>query len=277
MITRFAPSPTGPLHIGHAYSAILAHDMAKAAGGQFLLRMEDTDLERSRPEWDQLIQDDLAWLGLAWPSPILRQSEHLDRYDAALKQLEAMDLLYPCRCTRADIKAAASAPQEGSVHGPVYPGTCRGRLMADKGPGDAIRLDMAKAVDHVDALTFFESGEAHRGTHTIDPNDLVTKVGDIVLGRKESGIVAYFMASALDDDHQNITDVVRGEDLFDFTGVQVLLLTLLGLQVPQYHHHRLIRDDDGKRLAKRDDARAIRQYREDGATPLDIRRMVGID
>ncbi len=276
MITRFAPSPTGPLHIGHAYSAILAYEMAMRAGGTFLLRMEDTDLERSRREWDQLIQDDLHWLGLSWPKPILRQSEHIERYDTALKQLEAMDLLYPCRCTRADIKAAASAPQEGSVHGPVYPGTCRGRSMADKAPGDAIRLDMSKAIERAGPLTFIETGQTHNGRHSIDLDDLVKSVGDIVLGRRQSGIVAYFMASALDDDFQGITDVVRGEDLFEFTGVQVLLLTLLGLSIPRYHHHRLIRDDQGKRLAKRDDARAIRQYREDGASPLDIRRMVGL-
>ena len=148
--------------------------------------------------------------------------------------------------------------------------------MADKAPGDAIRLDMSKAIERAGPLTFIETGQTHNGRHSIDLDDLVKSVGDIVLGRRQSGIVAYFMASALDDDFQRITDIVRGEDLFEFTGVQVLLLTLLGLSIPRYHHHRLIRDDQGKRLAKRDDARAIRQYREDGASALDIRRMVGL-
>ncbi|MEL6168471.1 MAG: tRNA glutamyl-Q(34) synthetase GluQRS [Pseudomonadota bacterium] len=276
MITRFAPSPTGPLHIGHAYSAMLAHDRAMAAGGIFRLRFEDTDLERARPEWEAAIVDDLAWLGLTWPEPPLRQSEHLDRYDTALGQLADMGLLYPCSCTRADIRAAASAPQEGSVHGPLYPGTCRGRSMESRKPGDALRLDMARAADTTGPITFHETGPAHAGTHRIASNDLVRTAGDIVLARKDTGMVAYFMASALDDIYETITEVVRGEDLFAFTGVQVLLLALLGASAPTYHHHRLIRDEAGKRLAKRDDARAIAAYRADGATPADIRARVGL-
>jgi glutamyl-Q tRNA(Asp) synthetase len=275
--TRFAPSPTGPLHLGHAYSAILGHDMARAAGGRFLLRMEDTDLERCRPEYEAGIIDDLTWLGLTWDGPVHRQSAHIAAYNARLDRLVDRGLLYPCSCTRADIRAALSAPQEGVAFA-VYPGTCRGRPMADRRPGDALRLDMARALATLPAsrLVFDETGPAHAGPHRIDPADALERIGDVVLSRKGEDIVAYFLASALDDAGQGITHVVRGEDLFDFTPVQVILLRLYGLTVPTYHHHRLIRDADGKRLAKRDDARAIARYRAEGATPADIRAMVGL-
>lgn len=277
MITRFAPSPTGPLHLGHAFSAITAHDMARAAGGRFLLRMEDTDLERSKPQWEAQIIDDLTWLGLTWDGPILRQSEHLARYNLALARLADMGLLYPCACTRAEIRAAQSAPQEG-VTFDVYPGTCRHRAYIDRQPGDALRLHMDKALDllQIRAVGFTETGETHRGDHALDPAFARTHIGDVVLGRRDLDTAAYFLASALDDIEQSITCVIRGVDLFDFTILQVLLLTLLGHPVPTYHHHGLIRDETGKRLAKRDDARAIRTYRDAGATPTDIRRMVGL-
>ncbi|MEL6914988.1 MAG: tRNA glutamyl-Q(34) synthetase GluQRS [Pseudomonadota bacterium] len=274
MITRFAPSPTGPLHLGHAYSALLAHDMARAAGGTFLLRHEDTDFERSKNHWIAQVEDDLRWLGLSWPQPALRQSKHLPRYQAALDQLEAIGLLYPCSCTRGDIRAALSAPQEGHLPGP-YPGTCRGRAMSDFQEGDAIRLDLSKALSRACPITFVETGEAHGGKHHVEAETLARLSGDVVVGRKD-GVVAYFLASALDDIHEGITDVIRGEDLFDFTGIQVLILALLGLAPPRYHHHRLIRDETGKRLAKRDDARAIRQYREDGLSPADMRALLGL-
>lgn len=277
MRTRFAPSPTGPLHLGHAYSAILAHDMARAAGGAFLLRMEDTDLERSRPEWEAAILADLAWLGLSWDGPVHRQSEHIAGYNARLETLAPRGLLYPCSCTRADIRAAASAPQEGVAHA-VYPGTCRGRPMASRRPGDALRLDLGRALAALDpeTLAFTETGPAHAGTHRVDPEAARRTIGDVVLGRKGEGIVAYFLASAFDDADQAISHVIRGEDLFEFTAVQVILQHLLGLPTPIYHHHRLIRDAAGRRLAKRDDARAIRRFRDEGATPAEIRRMVGL-
>jgi glutamyl-Q tRNA(Asp) synthetase len=275
-VTRFAPSPTGPLHLGHAYSACLAHDMARAADGRFLLRIEDTDLERCRPEWDAAIRDDLAWLGLTWDGPVRRQSQHLSDYAAALDPLIARGLLYPCSCTRADIRAAAGAPQEG-VAFEVYPGTCRARPMADRRPGDALRLDMRAAFAALPrAPRFTETGPAHAGTHLIDPATAQARIGDVVLSRKGAGLVAYFLASALDDAQDGITHVVRGEDLFDFTPVQVILQHLLGLPTPLYHHHPLIRDDQGRRLAKRDDARALSLYRAQGASPADIRRMVGL-
>ena len=277
MRTRFAPSPTGPLHLGHAYSAILAHDMARAAGGAFLLRMEDTDLERSRPEWEAAILADLTWLGLSWDGPVHRQSEHIAGYNARLETLAPRGLLYPCSCTRADIRAAASAPQEGVAHA-VYPGTCRGRPMASRRPGDALRLDLGRALAALDpeTLAFTETGPAHAGTHRVDPEAARRTIGDVVLGRKGEDIVAYFLASAFDDADQAISHVIRGEDLFEFTAVQVILQHLLGLPTPVYHHHRLVRDAAGRRLAKRDDARAIRRYRDEGATPAEIRRMVGL-
>ena len=275
--TRFAPSPTGPLHLGHAYSAILAHDMARTEGGRFLLRMEDTDLERCKPGFDALIQEDLHWLGLDWDGEILRQSEHIASYNSRLEALEDKGLLYPCSCTRSDIRAALAAPQEGVAFS-VYPGTCRHRNMASRQPGDALRLNLAAALTALSAadLSFRETGPAHAGRHQVAPDQAQAQIGDVVLSRKGEDIVAYFLASAFDDATQGVTHVIRGEDLFDFTPVQVILQHLFDLPTPIYHHHRLIRDDQGKRLAKRDDARALSKYRAEGATPADIRRMVGL-
>ncbi|WP_102223264.1 tRNA glutamyl-Q(34) synthetase GluQRS [Acidimangrovimonas sediminis] len=276
--TRFAPSPTGPLHLGHAYSALLAHDMAREAGGTFLLRIEDTDIARARPEWEAQIYDDLHWLGLAWPEPVLRQSEHFARYDATLDGLAARGLLYPCCCTRADIRAALSAPQEGVAAEAPYPGTCRGRPMSDRRPGDALRLNLPRALAEVgpDLGAFTDLGPVHPGTHRLDAAALTATQGDAVLGRKEIGTVSYVLAAVLDDAWQGITHVVRGADLFEITFLQVLLQKLLQLPTPSYYHHKLIRDEHGKRLAKRDDSRAIATYRAEGATPGDIRRLVGL-
>ena len=278
--TRFAPSPTGPLHLGHAYSAILAFDMARAESGEFLLRIEDVDQSRARPEWEALIFEDLHWLGLDWPAPVMRQSERLPAYAEPLDRLTNLGLTYPCTCSRADIRAALAAPQEGAaILGPdglVYPGTCRDR--SDRPQDAAIRLDMARAiatVGQVDALHFTEAGPAHRGTHRLDSVRLMEGVGDIVLARPGLG-TSYHLAVTVDDAAQGITTVIRGEDLFPATEIHRLLQALLGLPAPVYHHHELIRDEHGKRLAKRDDARAIRTYREDGASPQDIRRMVGL-
>lgn len=277
-VTRFAPSPTGPLHLGHAYSAMLAHDMARAAGGTFLLRIEDTDVSRCRPQWEAQIYDDLRWLGLDWAAPVLRQSDHLARYEAALDRLAARGLIYPCSCSRADIRAALSAPQEGVVTEGPYPGTCRHRTMADRRPGDALRLNMARALATLPAElgSFTDLGPIHPGTHRLSADALVVGHGDAVLGRKEIGTVSYVLAAVLDDAAQGITHVIRGEDLFDITYLQVLLQELLELPTPNYYHHALIRDENGKRLAKRDDARAIATYRAEGAAPADIRRMVGL-
>jgi glutamyl-Q tRNA(Asp) synthetase len=275
-VTRFAPSPTGPLHLGHAYSALLAHDMARAAGGQFLLRFEDTDLERSKPEYVAQIIDDLTWLGITWDAPPLMQSEHFDAYNQSVEALIAQGLTYPCRCSRKDITAALAAPQEGAPHA-VYPQTCKHRSMSERGPTDALRLHMDRAMDALgdEPLSFTELGDVNKGVHVIDREEIIQSVGDIVIGRKDIQTAAYFLASALDDITQGITHVVRGVDLFEFTQVQVLLLHLLGHKPPLYHHHKLIRDENGKRLAKRDDARAISLYRSEGASPQDIRLMTG--
>ncbi len=277
--TRFAPSPTGPLHLGHAFSAILAHDMARAKGGRFLLRIEDIDRQRSKPEWEEQIFDDLAWLGLSWETPVMRQSDRQAAYDAALARLAAKDLVFPCSCSRADIELAANAPQEGvPSHGPdgrIYPGTCRERPISARKPGDAVRLHMAKAVECLPRISFRETGPERSGPHVIAPDNLIRCVGDVVLARRDWG-TSYHLSVVIDDAAQGVTDVVRGQDLFDATAIHVLLQHLLTLPTPTYHHHRLIRDDQGKRLAKRDDARAIATYRADGATPQDIRKMIGL-
>ena len=276
-VTRFAPSPTGPLHLGHAYSALLAHDMARAAGGQFLLRFEDTDLERCKPEYTAQIIDDLTWLGITWDAAPLMQSHYFDDYNQSVDLLISAGLTYPCGCSRKDIAAAMAAPQEGAPHA-VYPQTCKSRSIADRGSSDAVRLHMDRACGKIpeSGMSFEETGYLKSGIHLVDKETLILEVGDIVIGRKDIQTAAYFLASALDDIRQGITDVVRGVDLFDFTQVQVLLLSLLGHTPPVYHHHMLIRDDDGKRLAKRDDARAISLYRREGVSPQDIRDMVGL-
>lgn len=277
--TRFAPSPTGPLHLGHAYSALLAHDMAAAEGGRFLLRIEDIDQSRARPEWEAQIYEDLTWLGLSWPQPVMRQSQRLPRYRAALDRLTALGLTYPCRCNRADIEAAAGAPQEGvpqfGPDGRIYPGTCRSRTPAEATERDVIRLNMEKAVRTAELRSFTETGTEFAGTHQLDPEQLISSVGDIILVRRSMGS-SYHLSVVADDADQGITHAVRGADLFEATQIHVLLQSLLGLPTPVYHHHRLIRDEQGKRLAKRDDARAIAKYRAEGATPQDIRGMVGL-
>ncbi len=277
--TRFAPSPTGPLHLGHAYSALLAHDMAQSVEGRFLLRIEDIDQSRSRAQWEDQIYDDLSWLGLLWPEPVLRQSDRLPRYRQALDRLIALGLVYPCTCNRADIEAAAGAPQEGvpqfGPDGRIYPGTCRTRPMTMAGPRDVLRLDMQKAIAKADLRSFQETGPRYRGNHQLDPETLTQTVGDIVLVRRDMGS-SYHLSVVVDDADQAVTRIFRGEDLFSATQIHVLLQSLLDLPSPIYHHHRLIRDDAGKRLAKRDDARSIALYRKQGATPQDIRNMVGL-
>lgn len=276
--TRFAPSPTGPLHLGHAYSALLAHDMARAAGGRFLLRIDDIDQSRSRAEWENRIYDDLRWLGITWDAPVWRQSDHFDTYQRALNRLAGTGVLYPCSCSRRDIAAAASAPQEGvpefGPDGRIYPGICRHRPMSDRKDGDAIRLNLSAAMPAT-LPSFTETGPAHAGAHQLTADFLLTHIGDPVLARPRMA-ASYHFSVVIDDAAQTITQVVRGEDLFEATFLQCFLQALLGFATPLYHHHTLIRDDQGKRLAKRDDARSIARYRDDGATLQDIRAMVGL-
>ncbi len=286
--SRFAPSPTGPLHLGHAYSALLAQDIARRAGGVFLLRIEDIDRARARPEWEAAIIEDLAWLGLTWAVPVLRQSDRLPAYGDTLDRLWALGLLYPCTCTRRDIAEALAAPQEGAPvqgpDGPVYPGTCRPAPDAPPPTGPrprnaVLRLDLGRAIAATGTapLTFRECGDDPRSpgeARQIAPESLPATVGDVVLSRRDMG-TSYHLAVVVDDAFQQVTDVVRGADLAPATSIHLLLQRLLGLPVPAYHHHRLIRDAEGRRLAKRDDARALRLFRAEGATPQDIRRMVG--
>lgn len=278
MRQRFAPSPTGLLHLGHGFSALTAWDRAQAEGGSFLLRIEDIDRTRARPEFEAAIYEDLAWLGLSWPLPVLRQSDRMAAYDAALDRLADMGLCFPCHCTRADIKEALSAPQEGQPAASPYPGTCRARPMRDRGPGDAVRLNMKKALQRIDTTNlpaFTETGSGAAVRLTLDPAALLRDHGDVVLARRDIG-TSYHLAVVVDDAHQGITHVTRGRDLAGATPLHVLLQVLLGLPVPDYHHHRLIRDETGKRLAKRDDARALRRYREEGLGPGDIRALLGM-
>ena len=278
--TRFAPSPTGPLHLGHAYSALIAHDRAVARGGLFLLRIEDIDRDRSRPDWEALILEDLHWLGLDWTKQVMRQSTRLEAYQSALRRLASLDLLYPCRCSRADIRTAISAPQEGTPaqgpDGPVYPGTCRERRMSDAGSNDSLRLNMARVLDHLESVpSFIENGPEKSGRHAMPPEAILANIGDVVLARRDMG-TSYHLSVVIDDAEQEITEVVRGADLFEATFIHALLQKLLELPTPAYFHHQLIRDEAGKRLAKRDDAKAIRKYRGEGFSPSDIRSMVGL-
>jgi glutamyl-Q tRNA(Asp) synthetase len=275
--TRFAPSPTGRLHLGHAFSALTAWDLAREADGTCLLRIEDLDATRARPEHEAAIYDDLGWLGLAWPEPVMRQSERLAAYAAALDRLRELGLAYPCNCTRRDIAAALAAPQEGATAPAIYPGTCRGRTGAPEGA--AWRLDLAAAIDRLGGpaatarLSFHETGPEAAGEHALDPAGLARTLGDVVLGRKETG-AAYHLAVVVDDAAQGVTHVVRGADLLPVTPLHRLLQALLDLPVPVWHHHRLIRDEHGRRLAKRDDDRAIAAYRAAGLSPSNVREML---
>ena len=281
LVDRFAPSPTGPLHLGHAYSAWTGWAAARAAGGRFLLRMEDLDRARVRAAHYTGIEQDLAWLGLDWDGPVLWQSRRGAAYDTALARLQARGLVYRCTCTRRDISGVVNAPH--GPDGPVYPGTCRDATRPES-ETHALRLDIAAAVTAlggaaaVDGLGFVELAEGlsgETGSQTLCSEALIAQTGDIVLRRRD-GAVAYHLAVVVDDAHQGVTRVTRGRDLFPATQVQRLLQALLDLPTPAYLHHCLVVDDTGKRLAKRDDARAIAKYRADGFTAADVLRLAGI-
>jgi glutamyl-Q tRNA(Asp) synthetase len=268
-VTRFAPSPTGRLHLGHGYSAILAHDFARAHGGRFLLRIEDIDPGRSREEHIAGILADLAWLGLAWDGPVERQSQRLPRYAETLARLRQDDLVYPCFCTRAQVAAevAASASAPHGVDGPLYPGSCRAldpalreRRLAEE--AHSWRLDVARAAALAGPLAWHDSAE---GAVVAAPE----RHGDVVLARKDAP-VSYHLAVTVDDAAQGVSDIVRGRDLFAATDVHRLLQALLGLPVPQYHHHALLADRDGRRLAKRSGAPTLAELRAGGADPVAI-------
>ena len=286
IVTRFAPSPTGFLHLGHAYAALFAWQAAQQAGGKFVLRIEDIDLARSRREFEQAIFEDLSWLGLHWDEPVRRQSEHFEDYAAAIAGLDARGLIYPCFCTRKEIEAeiarSAEAPQLSDLSAPAYPGTCK-RLNGDErirriaaGMPYALRLDCARALAAIapQRLMFEEKGSGPNGEagRQMARPELI---GDIVLARKELP-ASYHVAVVTDDALQGITLVTRGHDLFPATHVQRLLQALLGLPVPEYAHHRLVLDPQGRKFSKRDHAVTLRNLRQDGATPADIRNIVGV-
>lgn len=271
MITRFAPSPTGPLHLGHAFSALTVWQQSEQQGGTALLRIEDNDSTRRRPEHVAGIFDDLAWLGLTWPQPVRIQSEHRPDHVASLGTLK--DLLYACSCTRRQIRQAGAVQGH---EGLVYPGTCRHRSLAGAKPTDALRLDLRRALDRADPLTFTETGPLQPGQHACDADDMIAMIGDPVLRRPGNGDIAYLLACTHDDTAQGITHVVRGIDLWHQTPVQVLLQSLMGWPTPVYHHHDLIRDTTGRRLAKIDKSRSLTSYRDAGATPAEIKTMVGL-
>ena len=264
------------MHLGHAYAAKVAHDLARTAGGSFLLRIEDIDRARSKPKWENAIYDDLSWIGLNWDSPVIRQSDRLNTYNVGLLRLAEMGLLYPCRCRRADIQSALSAPQEGAAmfgpDGVIYPGLCRNRELQDADPDDVLRLDIRKAISklgHGAKLGFFETGPIHEGEHVLDIGSIPQTIGDVVLARRDMG-TSYHLSVVLDDAEQNVSLVTRGADLFSATPLHRILQALFDLPIPVYHHHKLLRDDKGKRLAKRDDAKALSTYRSAGESAVDI-------
>ena len=285
IVTRFAPSPTGFLHLGHAYAALTAFGAARANNGRFLLRIEDIDAARCRPEYEAGIMEDLRWLGVEWEEPVRRQSEHFGDYAAALEALEAQGVIYPCFCTRKDIAEeiarAGIAPQGSDLSTAPYPGTCRALSEAERagriaaGMPYALRLDVMKAARGFSReLTFEERGRGpngETGAQIVRPE----LMGDVVIARKELR-ASYHIAVVVDDALQGVTLVTRGEDLFPATAVQRLLQALLDLPAPAYAHHRLIVGKDGRKFSKRDRAATLLSLRQAGATPRDARAMVGL-
>jgi glutamyl-Q tRNA(Asp) synthetase len=277
IVTRFAPSPTGYLHLGHAFAAITAHDTAKREGGRFLLRIEDIDRIRCKPEFEAAIFEDLAWLGLEWEPTVVRQSERFPAYRAVLDRLERMGLLYRCFCTRGEIVAeiARSTEAPHGPEGPLYPGICcnpsesERKAWIDRGMSYALRLDVAKAASRVGPLTFEERGSGPNGERGfIAVNPLL--FGDIVLARKDTP-ASYHLAVVVDDASQGVTLVTRGNDLFAVTHVQRLLQALLALPAPAYAHHKLTLDEHGRKFSKRDRSVTLRDMRTSGVTPQEIR------
>lgn len=273
-VTRFAPSPTGMLHLGHAFSALTAFDAAQAAGGRFLLRIEDIDQGRVRPEFEEAIYEDLAWLGLTWEGPVRRQSEHMIEYARALQTLIDRQLVYRCFRTRKEIAdAIASAPHgasEEAFRGEALPADEEASKL-EAGESFAWRLSLKKARAALGPAYFALVFEDETGPVRAEPD----RHGDVVLARKDFG-ASYHLASVWDDAQQGVTHVIRGEDLREAAHLHVLLQKLLDLPQPVYRHHRLIMGEDGKRLAKRDQAATLRALRESGKTATDVRALLGV-
>jgi glutamyl-Q tRNA(Asp) synthetase len=285
-VFRFAPSPNGYLHLGHAFSALLNFDLARESGGRFMLRIEDIDPARCRPEFETAIDEDLAWLGLSWEKPARRQSEHFACYRAALEKLAGLGLVYPAFESRAEVARLIAeqekhAPWPRDPDGaPLYPGTARTLASEERtrllqsGVPYALRLDMAAACARVGQLNWIERGEGPEG----ESGNLIANPaawGDVIVARKEMP-TSYHLAVVVDDALQSVTEVVRGQDLFWSTSVHRLLQTLLGLPQPVYRHHRLIRDAAGQKLSKSTDATGLRELRGAGVTPAEIRRRIGL-
>jgi glutamyl-Q tRNA(Asp) synthetase len=266
VVTRFAPSPTGELHLGHAFSARIAWQRAREAGGRFLLRIEDIDIRRSRREFEATILTDLRWLGLDWDGEVRRQSEHFADYGRVLDILDARDLVYPCFCTRADIAAATDAPH--GPDGPLYPGTCRHlprderRARLQAGEEHCLRLDAGKAATEAGPYAFTDETRGR-----IEGQPLL--FGDVVLARKDTP-TSYHLSVTVDDHLQGVTLVTRGEDLLPSTHVHALLQRLLSYETPQYAHHPLMTDADGRRFAKRDRSLTLKSLREAGKTAAEV-------
>jgi glutamyl-Q tRNA(Asp) synthetase len=285
-VFRFAPSPNGYLHLGHAYSALLNFDLARQSGGRFLLRIEDIDPSRCRPEFERAIYDDLGWLGITWEEPVRRQSEHFSYYRDALEKLSTQGLVYPGFESRAEIarlvaEREANAPWPRDPDGaPLYPGTAklllpdeRARRLRSDAPY-ALRLDMAAASARAGDLGWIERGEGPEGeTGAVGARPVAW--GDVILARKETP-TSYHLSVVVDDALQGVTEVVRGQDLFWSTSVHRLLQRLLGLPQPAYRHHRLVLDAAGRKLSKSTQATGLRELRSGGAAPADIRRLVGL-
>lgn len=271
IVTRFAPSPTGHLHLGHAHSALTGWHRTRAQSGRFLLRIEDIDVGRCRPEFEAAILEDLTWLGLDWTGPVRRQSDHLADYEAALEKLRDLGLIYPCFCSRKDIAAAIAAPH--GPEGPVYPGTCRNqpadlvRERQERGDPYALRLDVGKAQAQTGPLTFEDE---RQGVVAARPETL----GDVVLARRDAP-ASYHLCVTLDDHLQGVTLVTRGVDLFHATHIHRLLQAILGLNVPTYLHHLLLTNAAGERLSKRDGAVALRALRQAGRSAAEVRGLAG--
>ncbi|MCY4185252.1 MAG: tRNA glutamyl-Q(34) synthetase GluQRS [Rhodobacteraceae bacterium] len=278
VIERFAPSPTGYLHLGHAYSAMTAWRSTKAHNGKFHIRIEDLDSTRSKSQYTQAIFDDLSRLGINWNTPVVYQSERYSYYEDCLSKLIAMGLCFPCKCTRKDIKDSLEAPNAPLISRGqklLYPGTCRNRTFDEMNKGDAIRLNFSKVIEHFGGRAHFpqleirELGQAHSGIHHVAPDYFQENFGDIVLARKDIG-TSYHLSVVIDDAFMGITNVTRGEDIFDSTFIHRLLQELLELPVPTWSHHGLIRDEDGKRLAKRSPSFTLRSLWDQGFTSEEI-------
>ena len=282
---RFAPSPTGYLHLGHAYSALLAWERSLDFGGEFCLRIEDLDFIRSRKEFTSAIFDDLHQLGLEWVEPVVYQSMRTGAYKQSLQKLINLGICYPCKCSRKDIQLAIEAPHNQNTKATlpqIYQGTCRDRKMSEMGSNEAIRINMGKVIDlfggvsRFPKLEFQDIGDQFPGTYSLEPEALIDYHGDFVIARGDLG-VSYHLAVVIDDDYMRISHITRGADIFSVAPIHRLLQELFGLRIPIWNHHKIICDSKGKRLAKRHNAMSLRTLWGKGWTNVSIRESLGLN